>query len=525
MKLINEKKNFIIYFFIFFIILSIIYLIAAVFLEIKTDAVKRTELLKNEERLVGVESYVLSNKINNLNADLLYIVDNFNLYENNAGFLKILETQWISFADRKKIYDQIRFIDINGDEKIRINYDEKGSKSISNLQNKKDRYYFKETLSLKKGQIYISKLDLNVENEEIEQPIKPMIRISTPVYNDKDELTGIIILNYYAKYLLNNFKNIGSTSIGDMFLLDSNGYWIVNDIDKNKEWSFMYDDKKDISFKKEYSSEWKTINENQSGIINSKNGIFIYTGIMPINKEILQKDSSIILEEGNWRAVSFLSNDNKFVYVPTLNNIIIKKIKSEFIVFLVIFLLAAIFSILMTINKIAKNKIKYFSEYDTMTGVYNRRAGYDLLGKYYKDFIKNEGIISICFIDINGLKEVNDNIGHEAGDELILSIVNGIREFINQTDFVIRFGGDEFLIVFINKSEEQAEGIWGKINNEYNRINNNENRKYIISASHGIAEIDYDSDKSIENIINIADEKMYNEKRIIKKDLKVIKNF
>ena len=49
------------------------------------------------------------------------------------------------------------------------------------LQNKKDRYYFQDTMTLEKGQIFISKLDLNMENGVLEQPIKPMLRLGTPV--------------------------------------------------------------------------------------------------------------------------------------------------------------------------------------------------------------------------------------------------------------------------------------------------------------------------------------------------------
>ena len=178
---------------------------------------------------------------------------------------------------------------------------------------------------------------------------------------------------------------------------------------------------------------------------------------------------------------------------------------------------------MMTIDKLEKERIKYLSEYDTMTGALNRRAGFELLNKIYRDFMKNKGNISVCFCDINGLKEVNDNLGHDAGDDIILSVVNAIKKNVKDTDYIIRLGGDEFLIIFVNLDLEQSENVWNRIYDEFMRINEEEKRKYLISASHGIEEFKFNANEYIDQIINLADEKMYNEKRIIKKDFKVLR--
>ena len=159
-----------------------------------------------------------------------------------------------------------------------------------------------------------------------------------------------------------------------------------------------------------------------------------------------------------------------------------------------------------------------------MTGVYNRRAGFEKLSQLYKSSKSKNSTISVCFIDINGLKEVNDALGHEAGDELILSVIAGIKNNIRNNDFVARLGGDEFLIVFEGMDESKAEEIWSRIIKEYNEINDMQGRKYIISVSHGIEVFRSNSNQFIDEIINNADEKMYNEKRIIKKDLKVLRD-
>ncbi len=524
-KFVPRLKKGIVYSVIFFVIISCIYLAISVFLQINTNKVEKVALIENEERLVNVEKYILSKTINELKSDLLFITDSYNIQENES---EKLGKEWIAFADRKMIYDQIRFIDLNGDETIRINYDLNGSTAVEegDLQNKKDRTYFTETLPLQKNQVYISRLDLNVENGQIEESIKPMIRLSTPVFNDKNERQGIIVLNYYAQYLLDDFRNLASTAEGDIFLLDSNSYWIVNKTDKNKEWAFMYEDKQALSFKNQYAAEWQVMNESERGRIKTENGYFVYSNIILMNNDAPNTiRNPLVLGEGNWFVVSFLSKNNEDTGALFISwgQTICNTLENEALVFFVIFLTSIIFGIVMGINKIEKERIKYFSEYDTMTGVYNRRAGYEFLQKSYQEPINKKGMISICYIDINGLKEVNDHLGHEAGDELILSIIKGIKKFIRETDYVIRLGGDEFLIVFLDINEVQAEDIWQRIKGEYNKINETEKRQYNLSVSHGIAGFKFDSNEYIDNIINVADEKMYNEKRIIKEGLEILK--
>ncbi|WP_164967673.1 PAS domain-containing sensor histidine kinase [Arcobacter sp. CECT 8985] len=128
---------------------------------------------------------------------------------------------------------QARYIDKNGNEIIRF---EKNSKNnihkATKLQNKKNRYYFLKTKTLNDGQFYISKLDLNIENEKIETPLRPTIRVSTPVYL-KNEFKGILIFNFNAQILLNE---ITKSKLFDIYYFDKKGNYLIHP-DKNKSWS------------------------------------------------------------------------------------------------------------------------------------------------------------------------------------------------------------------------------------------------------------------------------------------------
>jgi putative two-component system response regulator len=109
-----------------------------------------------------------------------------------------------NFAVSQQKYYQIRLIDKNGNEIIRINNLKDGSTEIvpdGRLQNKKDRFYFKEIIGLDRGEIFVSSLDLNIENGKVEHPYVPVIRIGTPMFDTDGQLKGILVMNIYISKL------------------------------------------------------------------------------------------------------------------------------------------------------------------------------------------------------------------------------------------------------------------------------------------------------------------------------------
>ena len=94
---------------------------------------------------------------------------------------------------------------------------------------------------------------------------------------------------------------------------------------------------------------------------------------------------------------------------------------------------------------------------DELTGALRRGAGLDALQRDIDRTRRSDGAhLSVVFIDVDGLKAVNDNDGHAAGDALLRRTVAAIRERLRSYDLVIRYGGDEFLCVLTGASEEQA---------------------------------------------------------------------
>jgi len=157
---------------------------------------------------------------------------------------------------------------------------------------------------------------------------------------------------------------------------------------------------------------------------------------------------------------------------------------------------------------------------DTLTGVYNRGTGLSLLDKLLKNIRRSNGLFSICFVDINGLKFVNDNFGHHEGDELILTICGSLKDVLRDGDIICRLGGDEFLLVFPESDTEGVKKILQRVL-DTPRFRNMQNQKpYEISFSYGIVEVTEENKYSLDELIELADRKMYQHKEEYKRSQK-----
>lgn len=165
----------------------------------------------------------------------------------------------------------------------------------------------------------------------------------------------------------------------------------------------------------------------------------------------------------------------------------------------------------------------YQASCDELTGAYTRRYGLEALKRSLRQANLQHQRLSICFVDVNGLKQVNDTLGHEAGDALLKTAADGMMRHIRKSDYLVRFGGDEFVIVLHEASRYDAEKAWQRTLSYFKKINDRENRPYLVSVSHGIIELTQADESKIDQLISLADEAMYEEKRKIKASLQVLR--
>ena len=524
----HNKRKTIGYFIISFALVFALSFLVLFFLEKEVRITKIEAVQSQEQRVVKLENDFMGREFSMVLSDLHYLHHAFENELLDTNRYVNVAANWAEFSTQRRIYDQIRYIDANGDEKIRINISEKGGYIVpaKDLQNKKDRYYFTETVKLNDESVYVSPLDLNIEQGKIEIPYKPMIRLSTPVYDEKGKLQGIIVLNYLADYMLSGFRDLANNSQGEIILLNANGYSLSSSNPEN-DWNFMFDEKKEKTFEHEFPNEWKSIIENKSQFTTEK-GLITVTPVVLSHKFNADKmnthDQQITLGDGNWYIVSLIERTQK--NGELFNDNVWAMALDVFVKNIYYFIMMGIIGIvgfLVYVNRKTYSRIKYYSEFDPLTKTFNRRAGIAKLNELFPSDDRRQFLVSLCFIDINGLKEVNDTLGHKMGDELIITVADIIKRTIREQDFLVRLGGDEFLIVFNGIGIDMAEKIWERIIQEYNKINTTEDRAYLISVSHGVVDFDNKQKTHVDDLISAADEKMYHEKRIIKANLSVIK--
>ncbi len=271
-KIMDNMKLYSFYFLIILIILGAIF-IFSIKLERKSEVgdIKKTIQLDLE-----FQKKVIINHFDHVKSDLLFLLrsnefHNFIDYSNEKD-RKHVESDLVNFSIHHPVYDQIRLIDENGNEMIRINNKNGNTATVDKdmLQNKKNRYYFSEAIKLNSKDIYVSPIDLNMENNVIETPIKPMIRFATPVFDSHNNKRGIIVLNYLASNIISDLKNASLNELGKYSLLNSEGFWLYND-NPEVEWGFMYNDKTDENYLKKNPVTWEEISNN--AIFQKKVGI------------------------------------------------------------------------------------------------------------------------------------------------------------------------------------------------------------------------------------------------------------
>lgn len=149
---------------------------------------------------------------------------------------------------------------------------------------------------------------------------------------------------------------------------------------------------------------------------------------------------------------------------------------------------------------------------DALTDLYNRfgylRDGYEMYEKN-KDGGRQ---LLVMFMDMNYLKYINDTFGHSQGDNALVLFAGVLKECAGKEKIVVRYGGDEFLIIGPVKNAEAAEEFKRTLLRELEELNEREKLPYRVEASIGYILTDPKSDKELDDYVEEADDLMYKEK-------------
>ena len=157
----------------------------------------------------------------------------------------------------------------------------------------------------------------------------------------------------------------------------------------------------------------------------------------------------------------------------------------------------------------ATERLHNLSLTDELTGLNNRRGFLTLAAKHVKLARRARYSMSLLFMDVDGLKQINDNFGHHAGDAALTVAARLLRDVFRESDVLGRIGGDEFAVLAVNAAEHNMEVVRTRLQSSLDVHNAQSGDAYVLALSVGEIEVRPDAVQSIEELLAEADVAMY----------------
>ena len=156
---------------------------------------------------------------------------------------------------------------------------------------------------------------------------------------------------------------------------------------------------------------------------------------------------------------------------------------------------------------VLNQSLKDYAEKDWLTKLYNRRVFLMKVEQIYEEYRQDGRVFSICILDVDNFKQVNDQYGHHVGDEVLIGLANEMQAFFDSSCMLARFGGEEFIILLPDQDKYAA---YKKADLLRKRVKSQIWQGVSITISLGINMVSYPSD--ISDIIVGADRSLYKAK-------------
>ena len=172
----------------------------------------------------------------------------------------------------------------------------------------------------------------------------------------------------------------------------------------------------------------------------------------------------------------------------------------------------------ITLNNISERvrlyqRVREASLTDSLTGILNRRAFIERGETEIARVLRYQRPLSLAMMDLDNLKTINDEYGHNAGDNALMTIVQLCQKEMRSSDAIARYGGDEFVILLPETNMEKAFRLAERICQSVNKIvlETKPNNNVFLSVSIGLSE--FDGKEKLESLLQRADEALYEAKR------------
>lgn len=161
----------------------------------------------------------------------------------------------------------------------------------------------------------------------------------------------------------------------------------------------------------------------------------------------------------------------------------------------------------------AEEALRQLALSDELTGLYNHRGFFTFAEHFLKIAARTNQNSLLYYVDMDGLKQINDTLGHAEGSLAIQGIAQVLRGTFRQTDIIARIGGDEFVILATSTGINEKDVISQRLAKNFESYNNDPAHRHHLAASFGVVNVGPAETLSLEELIIEADQLMYEEKR------------
>jgi diguanylate cyclase (GGDEF)-like protein len=166
-------------------------------------------------------------------------------------------------------------------------------------------------------------------------------------------------------------------------------------------------------------------------------------------------------------------------------------------------------------------KLLSLSHSDDLTGLRNRRGFLALAGHHIKLANRTGKSFLVAFIDLDGMKQINDTLGHQEGNRALVDAARVLMDSFRQSDILGRLGGDEFAVFITDADEGSQAQILRRVQQKLDALNQDHLRRYVLSFSIGMVSGSGAEARDLEYLLELADQHMYQQKQSKKEKLKM----
>lgn len=450
-----------------------------------TDVNGRIAQAASEERSrLERRAAVIGFRLKDLVSDLQLVAHSVHLDRDLGALgqerLTSLQQELKTFIASKNVYDQARYLDASGMERVRVGRDGEGRARVvadQDLQNKAKRYYFSDTITLDAAEVYISPFDLNVERDQIEVPHKPMIRLATPLFTADGQRSGVAVLNYLGNDLLKRLDEGAHSTRAPVQLLNRDGHWLKGP-DPAREWGFMY--QRQDSFATDHPRPWAALQLSAEGQMEERGRLWTWRRIDLLPQGARSSAGTAQAQGGSEAPLD--AQDYHWFVVSEIGAKLQSGQYRELVVRHGILWAFAMGFVAFTSGWIAlrqgqlnqrnrqlaqsARELEFLATHDPLTDVLNRRAFFERADIECARAQRSSRPIAVLCCDLDFFKRINDTHGHQTGDRVLKDFCTRVKGMLRTADIMARFGGEEFVLLLPDTGLAGAQHLAERLRRE-----------------------------------------------------------